>query len=98
MCQNIYEMVDGKLDGFTIVYSCLSQCWFFQKSNDPTWNDYWMPKLYVDNSVSEIKDTVWHAIVRNENNEAYISERRRLKAVFLENMELNEFPFDTQVS
>jgi len=70
---------------------------YCQKIDTIDWNKYWTPKLYIRNSVTEMKDLTWRLVVCDENNEAYVYERRRLKAVFLENMELNEFPFDTQV-
>ncbi len=34
----------------------------------------------------------------NEAGEAYVVEKRRVKGVFLENLELKDFPFDVQVS
>ena len=33
----------------------------------------------------------------NEAGEAYVVEKRRVKGVFLENLELKDFPFDVQV-
>ena len=33
----------------------------------------------------------------NNHGEATVYERRRIKGCFLENLELDEFPFDTQV-
>jgi len=64
---------------------------------DINWNEYWTPKLYVDNNVSELKEHIWRIVTWNNEEHAYVYERRRFKGVFLENMELNEFPFDTQV-
>lgn len=34
----------------------------------------------------------------NVNMEAYVFERRRVSGTFIENLELDQFPFDTQVS
>ena len=34
----------------------------------------------------------------NEEGEAFVVEKRRVKGVFLENLELKDFPFDVQVS
>ncbi len=36
-------------------------------------------------------------IAYNQKGEAYIVEKRRVKGTFLENLELNDFPFDVQV-
>ena len=61
-------------------------------------SEYWNPKLYVDNSVGEPKETISCSVVYDVNTwEAFIVERRRLKGTFLENLELFHFPFDTQV-
>ncbi len=41
----------------------------------------------------------WFQMLRyNEAGEAYVVEKRRVKGVFLENLELKDFPFDVQVS
>nr|CAX82639.1 putative Glra4a protein 175 [Schistosoma japonicum] len=57
---------------------------------------YWNPLLYIDNILSETKDTQWIMAVRSENGEVYLMERRRIKGVFLETLELNDFPLDVQ--
>ncbi|KAK4473971.1 hypothetical protein MN116_002637 [Schistosoma mekongi] len=57
---------------------------------------YWNPLLYIDNILSETKDTQWVMAVRSENGEVYLMERRRIKGVFLETLELNDFPLDVQ--
>ena len=43
------------------------------------------------------KETVWYSLRFNVKGEAMVYERRRIKGCFLENLELDEFPFDTQV-
>jgi len=63
------------------------------------WDQYWNPKIYVDNTVDDPQQTVGHTVIYDVNAwEAYIVERHRLKGTFLENLELFHFPFDTQVS
>ena len=52
-------------------------------------------KVYVISG--EPKETTWMAIRFNMKAEAIVYERRRIKGCFLENLELDEFPFDTQV-
>ena len=71
---------------------------FSQKPSDVKWENYWNPKLYIDNTVGEARETIWRTIVFNSNEEAFVYERRRVKGVFMQNMELSNFPFDTQVT
>ena len=40
---------------------------------------------------------MWYSLKFNIKGEAMVYERRRIKGCFLENLELDEFPFDTQV-
>ena len=56
----------------------------------------WSPCLYIENALSEQKDSSWQTAGLNERGEAYISERRKLRGVFLENLELQNFPLDVQ--
>lgn len=50
--------------------------------------------LFVDNKCLSMPRYV---VLYNHRNEAFICERRRVKTVFYEKMEVNQFPFDTQV-
>jgi len=71
---------------------------FVQNPEAIDWEQYWNPKLYVDNTVDEPQQTVGHTVIYDVNAwDAYIVERHRLKGTFLENLELFHFPFDTQV-
>lgn len=58
---------------------------------------FWNPLLYIDNILSETKEATWLTATVNHKGEAYILERRRIRGVFLENLELNDFPLDVQV-
>ncbi len=58
----------------------------------------WDPKLYLENAMGELKESMWYIVSYNENGEATVYQRRRVKGAFFERMELNQFPFDTQVS
>jgi hypothetical protein len=60
------------------------------------WSKIWNPQLYVDNSLSEPKETLWRTVMWKNKKEAYIFERRRLSGTFIECLELAQFPFDTQ--
>ncbi|CAH8490440.1 unnamed protein product [Schistosoma rodhaini] len=56
----------------------------------------WNPLILIDNILSESKEQHWIITERNENDEIFIVERRRLRGVFLETLELNDFPLDVQ--
>ena len=58
----------------------------------------WNPRLYVENTIGEPKESIYRNAIWNEKGEAYMTEKRRVKGVFLENLELGDFPFDVQVS
>lgn len=64
--------------------------------DDIEWNKFWNPKIYVENNLGEPKETVWQTMMFNAKGDATVYERRRIKGCFLENLELDEFPFDTQ--
>src|SRR6218665_18476 len=65
--------------------------------NDIKYDNFWNPKLSITNWLSDPKETIWYTVIVNSMQEALICERRRVKGTFLENLELNKFPFDTQV-
>ena len=70
----------------------------FQNPDEIKFDKYWNPKIYIDNTLGEPKETITNTVVYDTNKwEAYIVERRRVKGTFLENLELFQFPFDTQV-
>ena len=60
------------------------------------WDKYWNPKMYIENSLGETNEAIWQRLVFNRRGEATVFERRRIKGCFLENLELGEYPFDTQ--
>ena len=69
-----------------------------QDADDVNWDDYWSPNLTIDNALGDVREESWHAIAHNEQGEAWVYEKRRVKGAFLEYLELNQFPFDTQVN
>lgn len=70
-----------------------------QKPDEVPFAKYWNPRISVDNTVGEARETIAHTVVYDTDSwEAYIVERRRVKGVFIENLELFTFPFDTQVT
>ena len=68
-----------------------------QATAEIDWNKYWNPKLFVENTVSEPSETTWNTVCFSGDGKATMCERRRVKGCFLENLELDQFPFDTQV-
>ena len=70
----------------------------FQELKNIQLENFWNPLLYIDNILNETKDSTWLTATVNNRGEAYVLERRRVKGVFLENLELNDFPLDVQVS
>ncbi|VDL89434.1 unnamed protein product [Schistocephalus solidus] len=62
-----------------------------------TLDQYWNPLCYVDNILSETKEVRWLSTQLSPKGEVYIVERRRVRGVFLETLELNDFPLDVQV-
>ena len=69
-----------------------------QNSDELDFDAYWNPKIYVENNLGEPKESTWMTVMFDADGEATVYERRRIKGCFLENLELDEFPFDTQVS
>uniref|UniRef100_A0A1I8JL89 Cadherin domain-containing protein n=1 Tax=Macrostomum lignano TaxID=282301 RepID=A0A1I8JL89_9PLAT len=63
---------------------------------DYDWSKSWTPKLYIENTIGEGKEQVYQMISFNEVGHAFLFEKRRVSGVFLENLELNHFPFDVQ--
>ena len=57
----------------------------------------WNPKLYIENSLGDPKEQIRHRIMYNDKGEAFIYEKRVAKGTFMENLELDDFPFDVQV-
>ena len=76
---------------------CLSGAFNLQNIDTIDWDNYWNPRIYVENNLGEPKETIWQTLMFNNHGEATVYERRRIKGCFLENLELDEFPFDTQV-
>ena len=69
-----------------------------QTMEESDWCEYWSPKLFVENNLGDCKEEVWHSLKFSESGEAMVYEKRRIKGSFQEILELEDFPFDTQVS
>ncbi|KAK6179604.1 hypothetical protein SNE40_011923 [Patella caerulea] len=56
----------------------------------------WHPQLYIENVLGDAKEDVWRYAETNSDGKISVFECRRVKGVFIENLELQHFPFDTQ--
>ncbi|XP_074660144.1 cys-loop ligand-gated ion channel-like [Tubulanus polymorphus] len=56
----------------------------------------WNPRIYIENTLGDPKESIYRSVLWNDKGEAFVQEKRRVKGVFLENLELNDFPFDVQ--
>ncbi|KAL5964917.1 Gamma-aminobutyric acid receptor subunit gamma-2 [Taenia solium] len=56
----------------------------------------WNPLVYIENILTESKDQHWISAKVDDNGQVFVTERRRLRAIFLETLELNDFPLDVQ--
>uniref|UniRef100_A0A183AU95 CS domain-containing protein n=1 Tax=Echinostoma caproni TaxID=27848 RepID=A0A183AU95_9TREM len=60
-------------------------------------DEFWNPRLLLDNAQGEPIEIVSHEVEFVEPDfEAYLVEKRRIKGVFHETLELKHFPFDVQ--
>ena len=61
------------------------------------WEELWNPELVVQNLMDSKLEKVWRSVELTATGEAHVIEKRRVKGNFSESMELQSFPFDTQV-
>ncbi|KER23954.1 hypothetical protein T265_08254 [Opisthorchis viverrini] len=60
-------------------------------------DEFWNPRLLLDNAQGEPIEIVSHEVEFVEPDfEAYLVEKRRIKGIFHETLELKHFPFDCQ--
>ncbi|XP_076443999.1 cys-loop ligand-gated ion channel-like [Babylonia areolata] len=67
-----------------------------QNVDDVQWEDLWNPQLQLENAMNDPKTSLWHDVSLTDSGEAYVLEKRRVKADFCETLELHSFPFDVQ--
>ena len=90
----------GKYVHFSVLlvtHSYDSHCLHQTTNADVDWENYWNPELVVQNLIKETKSKVWRSVDYSPAGEAFVLERRRISGEFSESMELQSFPFDTQV-
>ena len=71
---------------------------YFQELKRIDLEKFWNPLLYIDNILSETKEATWLTSTVSSRMETFILERRRIRGIFMENLELNDFPLDVQVN
>ncbi len=54
--------------------------------------------IFIETHIGDPKVTINTTVDHNEAGEAYVTERKRFKGSYLEQMELFHFPFDVQVT
>ncbi|CAH8616799.1 unnamed protein product [Schistosoma rodhaini] len=60
-------------------------------------DEFWNPRLLIDNAEGEPIEIISHEVEFIEPDfEAYLVEKRRIKGIFHETLELRHFPFDCQ--
>jgi len=59
------------------------------------WKKLWHPKIFIENTDTCPKSET-RKVVFNDQNEAFVLERKRFHGAFQETMELWDFPFDVQ--
>ncbi|TNN06088.1 hypothetical protein EWB00_008605 [Schistosoma japonicum] len=60
-------------------------------------DEFWNPRLLIDNAEGEPIEIISHEVEFMEPDfEAYLVEKRRIKGIFHETLELRHFPFDCQ--
>jgi len=76
---------------------CCSCCDAQNSEEEVEWEDYWNPKLYVENAIGELKSSTSRCVEYDAAGLATVCETRLIGGTFFEFMELNKFPFDSQV-
>lgn len=69
----------------------------FQQYEEVNWENYWNPRLFVENIYGEQSEVTYHSLSFDANGLGTITEKKRIVGTFFEFMELNQFPFDSQV-
>lgn len=62
------------------------------------WENYWNPRLYVENAIGELKLTTSRCVKHDGRGLATVCQSQHINGTFFEFMELNKFPFDSQAS
>jgi len=68
-----------------------------QSPEEVDWSEFWDPKLSIENVIGEARTSVTCGISYDVNGRATVCQTRKVNGQFFEYMELNQFPFDSQV-
>ncbi len=70
-----------------------------QELENVEFHTYWNPLLYVENLIRQEKETREFSGKIDPNTECCtVIERRKIRGLFMQSLQLNYFPFDVQVS
>lgn len=57
----------------------------------------WKPELYIENAINDVKEEVWYKTLNDKKSgKIMVYEFRKIKGLFWENLELQNFPLDIQ--
>jgi hypothetical protein len=57
----------------------------------------WDPGFFIENNGNELKESAWYIVQYDGAGRATVFQKRRTKGTFCEKIELNDYPFDSQV-
>jgi len=60
------------------------------------WDLLWQPEVHIENVLGDNQGSIWQQGILNEEGQCWIVEKRKVKGVFAETLELQDFPFDVQ--
>ncbi|CAD5125780.1 DgyrCDS13991 [Dimorphilus gyrociliatus] len=60
------------------------------------WRKFWNPKLFIENTIGDPREFIYRNVKYDGDGRATVIEKKRVKGTFLENLELEHFPFDVQ--
>ena len=73
--------------------------YFLKELANVDWATYWNPLLYIENMIRQEKETkVVSAKSDLRTLKCIVTERRKIRGILMESLELQRFPFDVQVN
>lgn len=56
----------------------------------------WKPELNFENAINDVKEDIRYRVISDKNDKPMICEIRKIKGIFWEKLELQDFPLDIQ--
>ena len=57
---------------------------------------HWSPNLFIENVIQLSKEEISYQVEKTDDEQTIVTEVRKVKGVFWERLELQNFPFDLQ--